>query len=327
MKERTFKRALITGITGMVGPEMARLLIKEGIEVFGIKRWRSSLENIKDIKDKITLYDGDFRDTIAMENIMADVQPDVIFHIGAQSYVPYSFQNPTDTLMTNVIGTVNILEAASHTANCDPVIIMVASSEVYGIAENFPTKEDEPMRPMSPYAVSKCTQNLLAYQYHQSYGMKIITTRAFNHFSKHRAEVFVESAFAKQIAMIEAGKQDPVIKVGNLQSNRCFHDCRDICNAYYLLAKKGRFGESYNIGGQDEITIKQLLDKLLSLSPMKDKIGVKVDPRLLRPSDVTKQIPDCTKLERDCPDWKIQYKVEDTLKELLDYWREKVKQE
>ncbi len=210
-------RALITGITGFVGSHLAELLLKKGnIEVYGTKRWRSPLDNITAILDDITLIDCDLRDATSVSSAVDKVKPDRIFHLAAQSYVPASFGAPRETLETNIIGTLNLLEAVRQT-NIAPIIHICSSSEVYGqvTQDEIPIREENPLRPSSPYAVSKVAEDLLSYQYFLSYGLKTIRSRAFTHTGPRRGEVFVASAFSKQVAEIEKGLKPPVLFVGN----------------------------------------------------------------------------------------------------------------
>ena len=317
-------KVMITGITGFVGSHLAKYLLrKSDIQVFGIKRWRSPLDNISHILEQLHLYDCDLRDTKSMYNVMAEVKPDRIFHLAAQSYVPTSFSSPIDTMETNINGTINLLEGVRN-AGIDPLIHICSSSEVYGQVkpEEIPITEENPMRPSSPYAVSKVGEDLLGYQYFVSYGMKTIRTRAFTHTGPRRGSVFAVSAFAKQVAEIEHGLRPPIIYVGNLESVRTFLDVRDICEAYWLALEKCIPGEVYNIGGNVSMKIGEMLDMLLIMSS-KRKVEVEVDPKLLRPSDVTLQIPSVDKFVKQTG-WQIKIPFERTLRDTLDYWRERV---
>lgn len=318
-------KALITGITGFVGSHLAEYLLEQGDEVYGTFRWRSPRDNIEKIMKKITLVNCELLDANSVKNCINKVKPEVIFHLAAQSYVPSSFDEPAATLETNIIGTLNLLEAVKQ-ADIDPNIHICSSSEVYGQVkkEEVPIKETNVFRPASPYAVSKVGEDMISLQYFLSYGIKTIRSRMFTHTGPRRGEVFVVSAFAKQIAMIELGLQEPVLKVGNLDSVRTFLDVRDAVRAYYLLVQHCTPGDVYNIGGNTTMTIKEMLDLLLSFSTMKDKIKVEVDQELLRPSDVTLQIPDISKFEK-ITNWKAEISLETTLKDTLDYWRERLK--
>jgi len=317
-------RVLITGITGFVGSHLTDYILRAHpeVEVFGLKRWRSPREKIRHIEDKINLYDGDLRDLTSMLTMIKDIRPDWVFHLAAQSYVPYSYSAPNDTLTTNIIGTANLLEAV-RLVGIDPKIHICSSPEVYGQPEDkdIPITENCPLRPVSPYAVSKVGEDTLAYMYYQAYGLKTIRSRAFTHTGPRRGEAFVVSAFAKQLAQIEKGLQEPVIKVGNLNSIRTFCDVRDTVRAYWLLLEKGEPGEVYNLAGKEAMTVEDMLKLLLSLSSMGDSIETKVDERLLRPKDVTLQIADCYKFE-SLTGWKPRIPFKKTLEDTLNYWRE-----
>jgi GDP-4-dehydro-6-deoxy-D-mannose reductase len=317
-------RVLITGITGFAGSHLADYLLAEQpeVEIFGFQRWRSRTENIEHLDGKIQLREADLRDYTSIHQVLEEVEPDAIFHLAAQSFVPTSWRAPAETLSTNIIGQTHIFEAV-RALQQDPVIQIAGSSEEYGLVlpDEVPIKETNPLRPLSPYAVSKVAQDLLAYQYHQSYGLKTVRTRGFNHTGPRRGDVFVTSNFAKQIASIEAGLQDPVIRVGNLESVRDFTDVRDTVRAYWLAVEKGRPGEVYNIASGRETTIRQLLDNLVELS--QTQVEVEVDPERLRPSDVEVLIGDASKFHADTG-WEPTIPLEQTLEDLLDFWRERV---
>ena len=315
-------RALITGITGFVGSHLAEFLLDrvEGVEVHGLKRWRSPLDNILGVLDRVHLWDGDLRDLKSMVRVVGEVRPDVVFHLAAQSYVPTSFDAPVDTIETNVCGTINLLEAI-RLNELDPVIHICSSSEVYGQVrpEEVPIRETNPFRPASPYAVSKVGEDMVAWQYWTSWRLRTIRSRMFTHTGPRRGETFVVSAFAKQIAEIELGMREPVMRVGNLDSVRTFLDVRDAVRAYWLLTQKCEPGEVYNIGGRRTMKVGEMLDLLLGFSTVRG-IDVRVDPQLLRPSDVTLQIPDTSKFEA-ATGWQPEIPFEQTLRDILDYWR------
>ena len=288
-------KALITGVTGFAGSHLAEYLISLGnVEVHGIERWRSKTENIKHIEKKINLIECDIRDMVSVEKAIKGIKPDKIFHLAAQSFVPTSWNAPQETLTTNIIGQLNIFEAVRN-SNISPSIQIACSSEEYGMVleDEVPIKETNPLRPLSPYAVSKVGQDYLGYQYHQSYGIKAIRTRAFNHTGPRRGEVFVTSNFAKQVAEIEKNKKDPIIYVGNLEAKRDFTDVRDIVRAYWLATEKCTPGDVYNICSGKAYRIQEMLDMLLSYS--KVKVTVKQDPNRMRPSDVEILLGDNTK--------------------------------
>lgn len=322
-------RILITGITGFVGSHLADYIIKnhKGMEIHGLKRWRSRTDNIIHLKDKVKYHECDIKDAHNVYQIINKVKPDKIFHLAAQSFVPTSWESPAETFEANVVGQCNLLEAVRRfrTSGYDPVLQIAGSSEEYGLVqpEELPVKETNPLRPLSPYAVSKIAQDFMGYQYFKSYGIRIIRIRAFNHTGPRRGEVFVSSNFAKQITEIEKGLRAPVILVGNLEAVRDFTDVRDVVRAYWLATEKCEPGEIYNIASGKGYTIKEVLDKLLSFSTHKS-IEIKSDPERMRPSDVPKLIGDSQKF-RKVTGWKPEFSfLDQTLKDLLDYWRNKI---
>ena len=292
-------RILITGITGMVGSHLAEYVLREhpDAEVHGLVRWRSPLDNIRDILPRIKLHHAELRDLNSLIKLLGVVEPEWIFHLAAQSYVTTSFDLPADTLHTNVIGTTNLLDAI-RIVGLDPRIHICSSSEVYGqvTADEVPITESNPFRPASPYAVSKVGEDMIALQYFLSYKIKTLRTRMFTHTGPRRGPFFAESAFAKQIAEIEAGISSGPVRVGNLESVRTIADVRDAVRAYWLLLEKGTPGEAYNIGGDETMTIGDLLERLKKMA--KCPVEHVIDPALLRPSDVTLQIPNSDKFKR-----------------------------
>ena len=310
-----------------MGSHLAEYVLNEhpGNEVYGIKRWRSPRNNISEIEHKVTLYDGDLNDLSSLITIFDQVKPEIIFHLAAQSFVSSSYTAPADTINTNVVGTSNLLEAI-RINKIDPVIHVCSSSEVYGQVDKsqIPINESTHLNPVSPYAVSKVGEDMLAYMYHQAYGLKTIRSRMFTHSGPRRGEVFVDSFFALQLARIEQGKQNPVLKTGNLDSVRTFCDVRDTVKAYWMLVNKCDPGEVYNIGGNRTMTIKDMLDLLLNMSSVKNDVKVEQDPKLTRPADVTLQIPDSSKFIQ-ATGWEPSISYEQTLQDMLDYWRLEVK--
>ncbi|TRZ96032.1 SDR family oxidoreductase [bacterium] len=329
---KKINKVLITGITGFVGSHLADYILSDfsGIEILGLLRWRSPKDNIKHIFNKIKLCYGDLLDLPSLKAVLADNKPDVVFHLAAQSYVDFSFRAPIVTLESNVIGTANLLEVIRDlklNSGYDPVVHICSSSEVYGQVKEgeVPINENNPLRPASPYAVSKVGEDMLAYQYWLSWKVKTIRTRMFTHTGPRRGEVFAESSFAKQIATIEARLAPPVVKVGNLDSIRTFLDVRDAVKAYWLLVNKCSPGEVYNIGGVETMTVGEMLNKLLKLSNNKN-IAVEIDPCRLRPSDVTLQIPCIDKFVK-VTGWKPEIKFDKTLEDTLNYWRDYFRRE
>ena len=316
------KKALVTGIAGFVGSHLAELLLQNGVEVYGLCRSRSKLDNIESIINKLHLEDADLLDSHSLYTTITRIKPDYIFHLAAQSFVPTSWVSPSVTLEVNIVGSANLFEAVRQ-ANIEPVIQIACSSEEYGLVHQneLPIKETNPLRPLSPYAVSKVAMDYLGYQYYQSYKVKIIRTRGFNHTGPRRGETFAESNFAKQIALIEKSKQDPIIYVGNLDAQRDYTDVRDMVRAYVLAVEKCTPGEVYNIAVGRAVKIGDMLDLLISYS--KAKVTIKSDPSRMRPSDVPVLIGD-NSLFTAKTGWKPEIPFEKTMEDLLNYWRERV---
>ncbi len=317
-------RVLITGITGFVGSHLAEYALKAGAEVFGSVRWRSRTEYIEGIRESLRLIEADLRDASSVRALLAASQPDWIFHLAAQSFVHASFNAPAEALSTNVLCQVNLLEGL-RAERLSPRVLAVGSSEEYGLVyeDEMPIRETSPLRPLSPYAVSKVAQDLMGYQYWKSYRLPIVRSRAFNHSGPRRGEVFVTSNFAKQVAEIEAGRREPVIQVGNLTPRRDFSDVRDIVRGYWLLLDRGEAGEVYNLCSGKAWSVRQVLDFLLGQSRV-PQVSVQEDPARLRPSDVPILVGDASKIERALG-WRAEIPFEQTLKDLLDYWRQRIK--
>lgn len=316
------KKALITGIAGFAGSHLAELLLNEGYEVYGMCRPRSKTDHIEGIINKLHLEDADLLDSHSLYTTISRVKPNTIFHLAAQSFVPTSWVSPSVTLEVNIIGSTNLFEAVRQ-AEIDTVIQIACSSEEYGLVypNEIPIKETNPLRPQSPYAVSKVAMDYLGYQYFCSYKMKIIRTRGFNHTGPRRGETFVTSNFAKQIAMIEKGKQEPIIHVGNLEAQRDWTDVRDMVRGYLLSTQKCDPGEVYNICSGKGIKIADMLEMLISFS--KTKVKIKEDSARLRPSDVPVLVGDNSKFVKKTG-WRPQIPFEKTMEDLLNYWRERV---
>ena len=325
------KKALITGFTGMVGSHLSDFLLENtDWEVYGLLRWNDKTDNIEHLfgrindKDRVFLEYGDINDLSSLLHVFDKVKPDYVFHLAAQSYPKTSFESPLETLETNILGTAKVLDAIKK-LNLDPVIHVCASSEVFGRVpkELLPIHEDVTFHPASPYAISKVGTDLIGRFYAEAYGLTVMTTRMFTHTGPRRGDVFAESTFAKQIAMIEAGLIPPVIKVGNLDSLRTWSDVRDAVRAYYLLViKEPTAGEYYNIGGTFTCTIREMLEHLISLSTV-ENIKIEVDPERLRPIDADLQVPDTKKFKQHTG-WEPKISFETTMKDLLDYWRKQV---
>lgn len=325
-------KAFITGITGMVGSHLLDFLLKNTTwEVHGLVRWRSPIDNIVshihsiNSGNRVFLHNGDINDLASLQDIFKSSNFDYIFHLAAQSYPKTSFNAPNDTYQTNIIGTNNVMLVCQQ--YCPHATIHnCSSSEVFGRvpAHLVPITEETPFHPASPYAISKCSADLVGRYFAEAYGMKIYTTRMFTHTGPRRGDVFMESTFAKQIALIERGFLPPVVKTGNLDSVRTIADVRDAVNAYYLLVTTPDIppGEAFNIGGKHTTTVKAILEYLLSLSSSKD-IKHEIDPDRIRPIDADLQIPDTSKFQR-YTDWEPTYSFETTMYDLLNYWRDRI---
>lgn len=326
------KKALITGMTGMVGSHLADYLLENtDWEIHGLQRWRSPLDNILHLMDKINkkervfVHYGDLNDQGSLIKVLEDVKPDYIFHLAAQSYPLTSFTAPIDTLNTNVLGTARLLESV-HLLNLKSIIHVCASSEVFGRVpkEKLPINEECTFHPASPYAISKVGTDLIGRYYAEAYDMTVMTTRMFTHTGPRRGDVFAESTFAKQIALIEAGINPPIVKTGNLDSLRTWADVRDAVRAYYMLVtinpEKGAY---YNIGGSYTCSVRDMLNKLLSLSTVKD-IKIETDPVRLRPIDADLQVPNTSKF-KEHTGWEPEISFDKTMEDLLNYWREKIR--
>lgn len=324
---------LITGITGMVGSHLVDYLIENTTwDIYGFIRWNDKLDNLEhhfdriNKKDRLFLINGDLNDLPSVIQAVEQSEADYVFHLAAQSYPKTSFTAPLETLQTNILGTANLLEALRDHGEDDVVVHVCASSEIFGRVPSYklPIDEECSIHPASPYAISKVGTDLLGRYYAEAFGMTVMTTRMFTHTGPRRGDVFSESTFAKQIAMIEAGLQEPTIYVGNLQSLRTYADVRDAVKAYYMLVTENPIGgEYYNIGGEYTCEIGEMLDYLISQSTVKD-IKIEIDRDRLRPIDADLQVPDTTKF-REHTGWKPEYTFEQTMNDLLDYWRNEIK--
>ena len=336
----TKEKAMITGITGMVGSHLADyLLANTDWDVYGVCRWRSPLDNVSHLLDRVNTNDrvyfdyADLNDQMSLITTIRKIRPDYVFHLAAQSYPLTSFTAPIDTLNTNILGTCRLLEAIRLEMEANkgyrPVVHICASSEVFGKipAAKKPESgihEECPFHPASPYAISKVGTDLLGRYYAEAFGMTVMTTRMFTHTGPRRGDVFHESTFAQQIAMIEAGLIEPVVKVGNLKSLGTYADVRVAVRAYYMLVTVNpTAGEYYNIGGSYTCEVGDTLQTLLSYSTKKGEIRIEIDPERLRPIDADLQVPDCKKF-KEHTGWKPEIRFETTMHDLLDYWRERV---
>lgn len=324
--EGKMKRVLITGIAGSGGSYLAEYICTNhpDVSVHGISRWHSTStqKNLSSVASSVIVHECDLNDFSSVFKVLKISKPDVIFHMAAYANVRASFDVPHAVMQNNVMGTLNLLEAI-RSLELDPIIQICSTSEVYGQVDpkNVPISEEAPICPASPYAVSKVTQDLLGYSYFKSYGMKIIRTRMFAYFNPKRTDLFATS-FARQIARIECGLQAK-LRHGNLDSIRTMIDVRDAMESYWLAARYCDPGEAYNIGGQTTLSVGDFLQKLIQMSNV--PIRTEVDPALLRPSDVTLQIP-CTDKFYEKTKWKPKYSFDESIHHLLNYWRRRVSQ-
>jgi GDP-mannose 4,6-dehydratase len=316
----------------MVGSHLADFLLEHtDWDIYGMCRWRSPLDNVEHLidranrNDRIYFLTGDLCDYISLQNAVEECLPDYVFHLAAQSYPVQSFTSPIQALDTNINGTARLLESLRKNPKIDPVIHVCSSSEVFGRVsrERLPIDEECSFHPASPYAISKVGTDLLGRFHAQAYGQKCLVTRMFTHTGPRRGDVFAESSFAKQIAMIESGSTDAVVRTGNLNSLRTWSDVRDAVRGYYMLVTVNPIpGEYYNIGGSFSCTIGEMLDYLLSISTRQD-ILVETEPSRLRPLDADLQVPDASKFKLHTG-WAPEIPFEKTMHDLLDYWRDRI---
>jgi GDP-4-dehydro-6-deoxy-D-mannose reductase len=314
-------RVLITGATGFAGSFLSEHLISTNkYKVFGTYLFEESLLSVNGVRGKLNLIKANLADPKQIEKVIKESSPSVIFHLAALTSPADSFKNPVRTVTENIALQINLFESLRKNRLFDTKILVVSSGEIYGMVkkEDLPVNEQTPLRPANPYSVSKIAQDFLGLSYFLSYGLKTIRVRPFNHIGPRQSPNFVVSSFAKQIAEIEKGKKEPVLKVGNLDAKRDFTDVRDMVRAYALVIEKGELGEVYNIGNGKSYKIKDILDRLVSMSSA--KIKIEKDEKLFRPSDIPDLYSDLSKLIR-ATSWKPLIPIDKTLKDTLDYWR------
>ena len=311
------EKALIIGAAGFVGDYLIDHLLENG-------RWSISatkMEHETICKSNVDIFNLDIMDPKSVDKVLQTVCPDYIFHLAAQSSVANSWKNPDLTIDINIKGSIHVLDATRKLEQ-KPRTLLVGSGEEYGHVkpQEIPIKEDNAVRPGNIYAATKATQNMIGKIYTEAYGLDIISVRAFNHIGPKQQPTFVVADFCKQVTEIEKGIQEPVIKVGTLNVKRDFTDVRDVVNAYALLIEKGRSGETYNVGSGHAISIEEILNMILSLSDI--DIAVLVDKEKLRPVDVPVIEADIRKIMKDTG-WKPLIKLEKTINDTINYWRDK----
>ncbi len=314
-------RALITGINGFAGGHLAEHLIDSG----GWDLWGMALEDtlrLPHLATHVHLLAADMTDADAVRRAVDTAQPDVVFHLAGQSFVPASFRDPAHTLTTNTLSTLHLLHAL-HEQQHSARVLVVGSAEVYGAVgpDDLPIGEETPLRPLNPYAVSKIAQDMLALQYHLSYGMDIVRVRPFNHIGPRQSDAFVASSFARQIAEIEHGVRPPVLSVGNLSAQRDFTDVRDMVYAYALAVQSGIAGQVYNLGSGTPVPIQDVLDILLNASTA--TIEVQHDPARMRPSDIPLLVCNPSAFQQRT-DWLPRHSLTETLYDILNDWRNRI---
>ena len=315
-------RILITGLSGFAGKHLIEYLSLEGNhDFYGV--------DLQNCSQELTIGDSslveekaDLTDRSEVDRIIKKIKPDQVYHLAAQSSVKRSWEEPVGTLKTNIFSGVNLLESI-RILSPGTSMLVVCTAEIYGeITEGDAIKESYRIYPENPYAVSKAAIDFLASMYHKAYGLKIMITRSFNHIGPGQSEGFVCSDFARQIALIETGKQDPVIMVGNLDSSRDFLDVRDVAKAYWHIMNEGKPGRAYNVCSGNPVKISSLLEMLISLSTRED-IEIKLDKDKFRPIDIPTVFGDNSRLTAET-EWQPQYTLEDSLGDILDWWREKI---
>ncbi len=317
-------RALITGISGFVGSHLAEYLLERtdwhvAGTVYGPE------ENIEPLRDRLELYPAELSELETVTSILEQAKPDYIFHLAAQPLVSLSRRDPWGTLAINIRLQLNILEAVARQGSSARILV-VGSSEEYGLVrpDELPVKETNPLRPTSPYAVSKVAQDMLGLQYYLSHQLFTVRVRPFNHIGHRQSLGFVAPDFASQIAKAEASLREPVIQVGNLEPQRDFSDVRDVVRGYHLLITQGEPGEVYNVGSEQARSAGELLQTLMAMS--KVAITIEQDPERVRPTDVPVIFGDCTKI-RQRTGWRTTIPFEDSLRDVLDYWRERIRKD
>lgn len=317
-------RVLVTGVTGFVGSYLAEQLLAGGgqVEVFALVRWRSPTEELQPILPLLRRIEGDLLDAASLQRALLAARPDVIYHLAASSSVAGSWATPTEILHTNALGTLHLLEAVRQ-LDLDAKIVLACSAESYGVVGEgeLPLQEDRPLRPISPYGVSKAVVDLLGYQYYHTFRLHTVRLRLFNHCGPRQSERFVVSSLARQIVEIERELRPPRLQVGNLEARRDFIDVRDAARAYCLAGERGEPGEVYNVCSGYGLAIRTVLDELLSLTEA--VVEVECDPGRLRPAEIPALVGDPTRFAQ-ATGWRPTIHFRQTLLDTLQYWRRRL---
>jgi GDP-4-dehydro-6-deoxy-D-mannose reductase len=318
-------RVLITGISGFVGQHLTEYLLAHhtDVELFGLRRWRSEMPPSVVHAPSVRMVEGDLLDAPSLVRMLHASRPEVIFHLAASSSVAGSWDTPAEMVQVNVLGTLHLLEAVRQ-VQLDPAVVLACSAEAYGVVAEgeLPIKEEQPFRPVSPYAVSKAAADLLGYQYFRAFHMRTVRLRLFNHCGPRQSSRFVISSLARQVAEIEAGLREPEIRAGDLDVRRDFVDVRDAARAYWLAATRGEAGEAYNVAGGRARPIREVLDHLLTLS--RATVSVVSDPERMRPAELRALEGDASRFRR-ATGWQPEISIGQTLADTLAYWRTAVR--
>lgn len=310
----TMKKGLVIGVAGFVGNYLINEMCCNDFEAYATKLPHEKYEN-----PNAKVFDLDIMDKDAIVSLLFDIRPDYIFHLAAQSSVGLAWKNPGLTVDVNIKGSLNVMDALRE-LYYKPRVLMIGSGEEYGHIQpnEVPIVEGNLLRPGNIYAATKACQNMIGSIYSKAYDLELVMVRAFNHIGPGQAPLFVVSDFCKQVAEIEKGLREPVMKVGNLAAKRDFTDVRDVVKAYVKLVQLGKAGETYNVGRGNAREIREILDMIVSMSSV--QITVETDPNKIRPVDVPIIEADITKLTQ-LTGWSPQIPLKQTIQETLDYWR------